>query len=393
MNSSLKKDSKEQINILEKVDKSAIKFLDKLSLKDTYKTIVEEIKKIADADYCHILLEDKGELKSAYASPIILATIKRRANGFTEKTWKKNKIFQIEGKDILNIHPELKKMGIKSTIFLPLTNRGKCVGVITIHSTRVEKITARMRQALKLFSSMAALAIRKSQLYDDINNALEMRDLFISMAAHEFRTPLTTINGYVQLLSKRIENIPESSWIREMSWECYRLNLMVNELLEINRIKSGKLTYNWQECHLRTIIRRAITNFNFGHKDRKVQYEEGNTLQLDNVIGDFDKLLQVFTNILDNAAKFSDPDSTIRMSFTYRYPWFTIAISNTGEKIDKKDLSKVFEQFYKGSEHKQGLGLGLFLSKNIVERHKGTIAIKSSGKTTTTIVKLPRAKV
>lgn len=373
---------------------ASIKLLLPLSLQQTYANIVKEAIKLVDADEGLILLERKGVLYDVYGSSKIASAIKPRKRGFAYRAHSMGKPFIIHTKDFKRVDPVAAKAGIRSIIFIPLSYRNSSLGALVVRSRKEEDIFFENHiHILKVFGSMASLAIRKAQLYDEVNKALEMRDLFISMAAHEFRTPLTTINGYVQLLSKKMNNNPESDWIRQLSWECYRLNLMINELLEINRIRAGKLTYNWEECHLRTIIRKAIINFKFGHKDRLVKYSENKHIQLDNVIGDFDKLLQVFTNILDNAAKFSDSSTPIRLSFTYRYPWFTTSVENVGEEIDKKDLLKVFDQFYKGFEHKQGLGLGLFLSKNIIERHKGKIGINSSQRVTTVTVKLPRAKV
>jgi len=121
---------------------------------------------------------------------------------------------------------------------------------------------------LKLFSSVASLAVIKMRLLNETQKALETRDLFISMAAHEFRTPLTTISGYTQLLYTKLAgaNTSESRWIEELIWETSRLTILVNELLAANRIKSGKLQYIWKECSLKEVISRAILAFRFTHR-------------------------------------------------------------------------------------------------------------------------------
>ncbi len=381
--------------ILERINKASLKLLHPLSLQETYKAIVNEALKLVDAELGTIILEQDGQLKRVYFNNKVLESVQRRKRGYTYKAFTQQRAIVVGIKSYQKVFPVFKKLSIKSSIIIPFSYRGKSIGVMIVHSVKEKHFSSKELETLKVFGSMASLAIRKAQLSDEINKALETRDLFISMAAHEFRTPLTTINGYVQLLSKKFagKKTQESDWIREMTWECYRLNLLISELLEINRIRTGKLVYNWSEHSLRQILKRSIINFKFGHNNRVVVYEEGSNIQLDYVIGDFDKLLQVFTNLLDNAAKFSPSDSKIILRLTYRYPLFKIAIQNEGH-IDKEDLPKIFNQFYKGSEHKQGLGLGLFITKTIIERHKGTIDAKSSrGKKITITVKLPRAAV
>ncbi len=199
-------------------------------------------------------------------------------------------------------------------------------------------------------------------------------------------------------LDNRKENLPEaeSRWAEGMHTESYRLTLMMNDLLEINRIKSGRMQFDWKECSLRYLMTRTVNNFKFNYPDREIVLRERlQENEADYVIGDHDKLLQVFTNILDNAAKFSKHDTKVIFDLCSKGGNFIISIKDSGTGISKKDLPRIFEGYYRGRDaNREGMGLGLFLAKNIVDEHHGFIHIHSKvNKGTTVEVHLPKAKI
>lgn len=385
-------------NILEKVNRSAIKFLEPLAPQETYATVVNEAVKLVGAEYGTIMLQQEGELRRVYSSAPVgyITKSRKRANTYKAFTWKKVIVAPIS--EIGRAHPEVKAYGgIKWTIFIPLSYRGQSIGVLSINSRSDEKFNNKELNILKLFGSLASLAIRKTQLYYETQKALETRDLFISIAAHELRTPLTTINGYIQLLGGKLKGkgSAESRWTEELSWEAYRLTQLVNELLEVNRIKSGSLHYVWHECHLKEVIQRAISNLQFSFPNRKVSVMDNAEDDNDVVVGDFDKLIQVIINLLENAAKFSPESSEIVLDLKCSKQYILIRVVDKGNGIHEKELSKVFEDFYRGSDQTTaGMGLGLFLSKNIIAQHHGSIDICSKiNRGTTVEVKLPVARI
>jgi len=249
---------------------------------------------------------------------------------------------------------------------------------------------------LKLFGSLASLGIRKTQLYDETKQALDTRDLFISMASHELRTPLTTINGYIQLLYSRLSGHEsnEGRWIQDLANEAKRMTKLVQELLAINQIKSGQLQYVFMEYHLTEIIQRALKDFHIYYPKHKVVFDPSLDPTKDFVICDYDKLLQVLHNILSNASKFSRPEDEIVVKLKLASPCLVISIQDKGAGISKEDLPKIFEGFYKGIGHYQGgMGVGLFLAKDIIDRHHGSIKVKSKENIgTTVVIRLPRAE-
>lgn len=367
-------------DIIQQIYESGLKFLVPLDLDETYKVIVQEAMKLTGAQYGSVFLEKNGELERVYASSPVLFKIKPRRRGITYNVYKTKKPVILTSKQIEKIHPEFEETRARSDIIVPLTNQGKSIGVLTIQSVKDRNFTDKDFDILKLFVPMASLAIRKNQLYGEVKKALETRDLFISMAAHELRTPLTTVNGYVQLLKNKSDNFGpiEARWIEELSWEVHRLTLLTKELLEVERIKSGNLQYVFRECLLTEIVDRAIKNIVFEHPHKTVDFVNKLVTGEDKVVADFDKLLQAINNILENAAKYSDSSQVIRIKLEKNARFVVLSVTDKGRGFTADDLHKVFEKFYRGTNHnREGMGLGLYLAREIVREHKGDVKITS----------------
>lgn len=384
-------------HILENINKSGLKFLQPLNLSQTYPIIVEEAAKLLQADIGSLYLVEDGELKPVATFPHdsrFIITPRKTGNAYHAYLEKKPIVIRKE--DINAIHPELKGEGYKSSIGLPISYYGKSIGALMFFSKQDRKFSEREHGLLKIFGSYASLAIRKAQLLDENKLALETRDLFISMAAHELRTPLTTISGYTQLLENKLagKNIPEAKWVQELRWETHRLSILVNELLEVNRIKQGKLQYQLKEVSLCEVLRRAIANFLFVHPHRIIEFKDERGNNKDVIIADHDKLLQLFTNILDNAAKFSLKSAPILVIIQTKPQSVIVKIKDKGKGIEKTDMPNLFKQYYQKAQHgEEGMGLGLYLAKNVLSVHHGTIKVQSKIKRgTTVIITLPRSK-
>ncbi|MBI2021888.1 GAF domain-containing sensor histidine kinase [Candidatus Daviesbacteria bacterium] len=414
-------------NVLEKIYRSGLKFLVPLTPEETYKLIVDEAIKLVRGEVGSISLKQDGELHRVYtSSPAAynhfaktslsqsedegeewlklprqmkrsgLSLKHKNSADFQSAEAYKIKPVPLNFNQISKVHPEVKNTMIYSDMIVTLSYRNKSIGVLTVMSTKRNQFSQKELNILKLFGPLASLAIRKTQLYDETRRALETRDLFISMAAHELRTPLTSVNGYIQLLYSKLSGgqSVESRWVEQLSWEILRLTNLVNELLEINRIKKRQLEYHWKESSLLSIIKRVILNLKFAHPNRRIEFINLLENSLDVVIGDFDKLLQAFTNLLENAIKFSPPDKEVEVNLSSKKNYFYIVIKDQGKGIFKEDIPKVLEGFYKGLQnYREGMGIGLFLAKNIINSHHGDINIFSKPNRGTIVkVKLPKPK-
>ncbi|MBI2600422.1 GAF domain-containing sensor histidine kinase [Candidatus Daviesbacteria bacterium] len=383
-------------DVLEKIYKSGLKFLVPLTPEVTHKLIVDESIKLLDAEYGSLFLDGKNGLERVYASSPGFYKIKNRPRGSMYQVFKQQKMKILNVSHLSRIHPFLKQVNIHSIIAAPLSYRNISIGVLALQSTKKQYFSEKTYKILRLFTPLATLSIRKTQLYDETRKALETRDLFISMAAHELRTPLTSVNGYAQLLKSKLggANTPESRWVEQLYWETNRLTLLVNELLEINNIKNGKFQYYLKECKLRDILVRVCSDFKFSHPERKLEIEDELGNSSDQVIGDYDKILQVFTNLVDNAVKFSQSNTQVLITLNHKNSYLVVQVQDQGIGIHKQDISKILEGFHHGKGHdREGLGLGLFLVKDIVTRLHGKLKIHSKPNQGTRVeVSLPKLK-
>ncbi|MBI2086105.1 GAF domain-containing sensor histidine kinase [Candidatus Daviesbacteria bacterium] len=366
--------------IIGKIYKASLKLLLPLTPEETYAVIVREAIKLVGGEFGSIVLEQNNELVKVYSSSPLGYKIKFRKTGFTYQAFKKGKVLIKSILEFKRAHLDLKKMGVKCCIFIPMSFQKRVIGTISINCSQEENYSGEMKQGLELFGSMATLAIRKSYTYKEIQEALDMRDLFISMAAHELRTPVTTIFGYAQLLESRVASFgkQEAGWVRETRFESSRLSMLIEDLLEISRIRANKLNLDYKIWSLKNVIEKVASNFNLNFPHRKLTVVDKLDKDQDLIIGDINKLIQVFTNLLDNAVKFSPADTEVVLALKYKKPYLVITIKDYGKGIAKEELIKIFNAFYQGQTIPSvGMGLGLFLCRNLIERHRGFINVSS----------------
>jgi len=204
---------------------------------------------------------------------------------------------------------------------------------------------------------------------------------FVSNVAHEFRTPLTIIKGNVDLVLKgRLGKVETSQ--KEMLEGAInvanRLARLVNDLLDISKIESGKMSLKKENADINKIIEESLGVFSKIMNDRKQTLKKELTKDLPCLIGDIDKLTQVFVNIFSNAIKYSPDGGVITVKTVDLEKEIMVEVSDTGEGIAPEDIDKVFDKFTRvTAEKKEGTGLGLPIAKDIVVLHKGRMWVKS----------------
>ena len=381
---------------LEGIYSATIKFLMPIDLPETYKRITEEGKNLIDAKFATIFLANKGRLTRKYTSGPKSYRLVLRKKGYTYTAFESGKVAIISIEDYRRAHPDAPVSKIKTIFNIPLTNHGKTVGVLNLHSENKYKNRKQTLKSLQLYGSLASMAIRKAQLYDEAKEALNARDLFISMAAHELRTPLTTINGYAQLFNQKLANneMPKKSWAQTLQFETLRLRRLINELLQVDQIKTEKFLYSFEYLSVNDVLKQAIRDVRFRYPKTKFILNP-KKIPSDIINGDYDKLLQVFINVLNNGAKFSGENGEVSILVNTSKNYLTVYIEDFGKGISLKDQKHVFEEFYKGENTVgDGFGIGLFISKKIIDEHSGKIKIKSKLNIGTIVeIKLPKTKI
>lgn len=235
-----------------------------------------------------------------------------------------------------------------------------------------------------------------NQQLEDANQA---KDRFISIASHELKTPITTICGHAQLtlrrLSKQQYSPSESESIRasleKINDQSHHLALLIDDLFDVSSMRTAKIELYKGTCNLTNVCREVV-------EDQRLLTERQITLDMPStpitIEGDEDRLSQVMVNLLSNAAKYSPDSRAIEVRISQHEQQALISVGDYGKGIAKDQLEHIFESFYRTPEaeasSKRGLGLGLAISKDLVERHGGRIWCESEkGKGSSFFVELP----
>lgn len=221
----------------------------------------------------------------------------------------------------------------------------------------------------------------------------EKKEDFISIASHELKTPLTSLKAYIQLLERsldREENGPEKIYIKKTNLYISRLNNLISELLDVSKIQAGKMQYNMLKFDFSELVAECVESIQNLSPKHQVMLSGLNKKM---IIGDRQRLEQAFMNFLTNAIKYSPEASQIEISVVTTETEIQVNIKDYGIGIPSENISRIFDRFYRvenESSKFSGLGLGLFISNEIIKRHKGKIGVKSApGKGSTFIFTLP----
>lgn len=205
---------------------------------------------------------------------------------------------------------------------------------------------------------------------------------FVANISHELKTPLTSIQGFAQALGEGIVDSPEGARrsAQIIYDEAQRLRRLVDELLDLARLDAGLRNLNRAPLDPRALLLALTDKFALRAQEKQVTLTANLPAALPTLIGDADRLAQVFTNLLDNALKHTPPHGAVTLTATPTPHGLTLLISDTGPGIPSQDLSRIFERFYqvdKSRSRSVGVGLGLAITKEIVEAHGGQVSVVS----------------
>jgi PAS domain S-box-containing protein len=227
--------------------------------------------------------------------------------------------------------------------------------------------------------------------------ALVARDRFLSIASHELKTPAASLMLTVDSLTKaraagRLDDERLSSGLGRLATATTRLAALVDELLDVSRLQSGTLPFASERMDLVPVVREVVDRFTDADDAHRIGITAPPEVW---IVGDPSRLDQVVTNVVDNALKYSAPGATVEVDVTEGEDEVRVGVSDLGVGLDAAAESTLFQAFGRGSnvEHIPGLGLGLFIAHQIVERHGGRIETeaRTDGPGTRFAVWLPRA--
>jgi signal transduction histidine kinase len=248
----------------------------------------------------------------------------------------------------------------------------------------------RLRAALHDFESARGELLEQKRLE-------ALKDEFISVISHEVRTPLTSIHGALNLLKNGLGGAldPQGQHLLDVSYRnSQRLVRFVNDLLDLQRIESGTMTFNLRRVQLRALLEQSIEACQAHASQLGIKLRLGEVPPLAHVRVDADRMMQVMTNLLSNAAKFSPRGETVAVEATRHHGRLRVEVTDHGPGVPPQFRARIFERFAQAqpSRERGGSGLGLSITKAIVETMGGEVGFDSVSGRTTFHVELPECR-
>jgi len=284
--------------------------------------------------------------------------------------------------------------GYVSLISVPLVPSDKVIGVINLYFEHPHLPSDTERHLLRVIADTTAIAIERILLSERLIEervtlrALEETDRikseFISTVSHELRTPLTFIKGYVDLILAGHTgplNETQTKFLSGVKRGSERLKNLVDDLLDIARMESGHYKINKEPADLIRIIRQAMDMVKVQADEKKIALNLDLAKNLPPVVLDRDKILQVMTNLLTNAIKYSPRETQVTITAEDCDQEIIVSVADQGIGISPEDQKRLFQKFYRvdssTTREVGGTGLGLAICKHIVEMHRGRIWVES----------------
>jgi len=273
---------------------------------------------------------------------------------------------------------------------LPLAGEAEAIGLLCVGRRRSIAFSEEDMTILSALGRETALAIRNARLYErekkqvgQLQALEEMRASFVSAVSHELSTPLTCIKTSVDLLQEagaRAMSGAQEELLRTITHHTDKLEMLVAELLDITRLETGQLVLSLQPTDLRVIVRRAVEALLplFDEKEQTIGLDLPS--EINSVAVDRRRIEQVLTNLLSNANKFTPRGGHIEVALAERDGLFEIDVNDDGPGILPSERERIFGKFYVGSnaQGRGGVGLGLYIARQLVELHGGHIRVEST---------------
>jgi signal transduction histidine kinase len=299
--------------------------------------------------------------------------------------------------DAARAHPALassyRAHGVRSLLIAPISAADQRLGVLEAYTDHQPVFSEDDLDVVRLLADQAAVILESRALIDEAarvrahEEAARLKEDFLSAAAHDLKTPLTTLVAQAQFLERRAETQPTAPadlpGLRRIVREAKRLSALVLELLDASRLEQGKLVGEREPVDLVELARDVARRDTY--QGRRIKISAGGP-----VVGSYDprRIGQVLENLVENAVKYSPDESEIQVDLAQRDGQAYVDVTDQGIGIPPGDLPQIFERFHRGSNVDDrrfaGMGLGLFICKGIVEQHGGRIWVESRVGTGTT---------
>lgn len=276
---------------------------------------------------------------------------------------------------------------VRSYLAVPIVSRvGDVYGGLFFGHSEPGVFTQRAEQVAVGLAAQTAVAMDNARLYEQAQQAIAARDHFLAMAAHELKTPVTSILGYAQMLDRRMERDERVSEryrasMRTLAEQTMRLNKLVSSLFDLSRVHTGQLDLERAPVDLSALVSHVVDTYEASLERHQLRYEPWNGELPCVVIGDELRLEQALHNLLENAVKYSPDGGEIRVAVSRRVHEVCITVSDQGIGIPADAMPQLFTRFFRATNVREsaisGLGLGLYVIREVIEGHGGRVEVDS----------------
>ncbi|HEU4324027.1 MAG TPA: GAF domain-containing protein [Roseiflexaceae bacterium] len=291
----------------------------------------------------------------------------------------------------------LETLEVRSQMVVPLIARGVTLGALSFVSAQHDRYGPDELALAEELARRAELALDNARLYRAAQQAIQIRDQFLSIASHELKTPLTSIFGNVQLLQRRLTREGavgerDTRTLRAVVEQTDRLRKLVDALLDISRLQAGQLSVARDLVDLGVLVRQVVAEYQPTLEQHTLTCQTPASSLL--VRGDALRLEQVLHNLLQNAVKYSPQGGPVHVRAEVRNGYARVHVSDEGIGIPTAALSRIFQRFYRAANadtrHISGMGVGLYVVSEIIALHGGEVSVESTeGRGSTFTISLP----
>jgi len=352
-----------------------------LGVPELVEELEERIRAVLGVDTATILLMDEsGTNLVAYAAKGLEEEVEQRVTvpvgkGFAGRiAAERRPLFLPQVDERVVVNPLLIAKGLKALLGIPLVAEGDVIGVLHVGSLTPREFKADELTLLEAVSDRIAAAILSSRRLEAAERAIQARDDFLSTAAHELKTPITTLKGYAQLMQHRLAANPETpveeilSAVGAINVAASKIQSLIEQILDVARIERGGLNLAPVELDLSALVRDTVEAHFQPHADRiELDLEPGAVVCADPLRAE-----QVAINLVDNAVRHAAGSQIVVSICRDEDSGVRLRVKDDGPGIPEDERPHLFDRLTQGSSATKGLGLGLHITKQIAELHGGS---------------------
>jgi PAS domain S-box-containing protein len=269
---------------------------------------------------------------------------------------------------------------VVSYLAVPVFSKeGSAIGGLFYGHSSPAMFTAEHEELVSGVAAQAALALENARLFEKVEALNVKKDEFIGLASHELKTPVTSVSGYLQILERTLKDDNQSkAFVKKAVLQMNKLSSLIADLLDVSKINTGKMPFNFTSFDLIHLLKEVKDMMQHSNSSHTLVFE----CQTDELIvyADRQRIEQVIINLVSNAIKYSPNASKVVIHYLTAYEKAIVSVQDFGAGIPEEEQKLIFERFYRvknTASHIAGLGIGLYISNEIINRHHGSLSVAS----------------